>query len=284
VAGLAFPVEIDSAAVAIDGARVALDRLRLRAGALNASGEYRYEPAAARVHQFRLVADNAAGADLESLLAPALRRRGGLLTRALRFGRAPLPDWLAQLRAEGSIAFGVFSLGGVDLHRVRARVTWDGTQVALDRVEAALGESRIQGAAAINLRGRSPSYRFHGKWRGVSWQSGSMEAEGIVAASGMGVELLENLRSSGIFQGKSVALPEAADEAAVRGAYELEWTAAGPRVRFAGLHLTLGEDHYTGRGHTTADGRLVIDLTSGARELRMSGTLARLAPETIPAP
>jgi hypothetical protein len=40
-----------------------------------------------------------------------------------------------------------------------------------------------------------------------------------------------------------------------------------------------GDETYTGRGATQDDGRLAILLTSGAKELRMSGTLAKLKVE-----
>jgi hypothetical protein len=213
-----------------------------------------------------------------------LRRRGSLLARALRIGRRSVPEWLAQLRAEGSVAFGALSLGGVDFERVKAHATCDGVQIALAGLEGRLGQSRIDGGASINLQGPVPGYRVHARWRDLEWQSGSLEAQGILVSRGTGMELVGNLRSSGVFHGKSVALPEAGDEASVRGAYELNWAPAGPRIRFAGLRLTLGGDHYSGQGRSTADGKLIIELASGARELRMSGTLARLAPDVTTEP
>ena len=45
------------------------------------------------------------------------------------------------------------------------------------------------------------------------------------------------------------------------------------------MSLRTEDETYTGRGATQDDGRLLILLTSGAKEMRMSGTLAKLKVE-----
>ena len=55
--------------------------------------------------------------------------------------------------------------------------------------------------------------------------------------------------------------------------------ANGSRLRLTGLNLRTGDETYTGRGATQDAGRLAILLSSGAKELRMSGTLAKLKVE-----
>ena len=42
------------------------------------------------------------------------------------------------------------------------------------------------------------------------------------------------------------------------------------------LNLRTDEDTYIGRGATQEDGRLLVVLSSGAKEMRMTGTLAKL--------
>ncbi len=54
VDGLADPVRIQSAAVVSSGARVVVSRLRAKAGTIAFTGEYRFEPNAARPHRFRV--------------------------------------------------------------------------------------------------------------------------------------------------------------------------------------------------------------------------------------
>jgi hypothetical protein len=47
-------------------------------------------------------------------------------------------------------------------------------------------------------------------------------------------------------------------------------------LRFTELELATAEEALTGRGETQADGRLVLILSNGSREMRMTGTLAKL--------
>jgi hypothetical protein len=42
------------------------------------------------------------------------------------------------------------------------------------------------------------------------------------------------------------------------------------------VNLRAGDESFTGRGTTQDDGRLMIVLTNGTREVRMSGPLAKL--------
>jgi hypothetical protein len=48
--------------------------------------------------------------------------------------------------------------------------------------------------------------------------------------------------------------------------------------------LRADEEVYTGRGATQDDGRLVIVLSNGAKEMRMSGTIAALKVEDTARP
>ena len=50
----------------------------------------------------------------------------------------------------------------------------------------------------------------------------------------------------------------------------------GPLWRFSELQRVPGDETYTGQGATQPDGRLPIQLTSGSKEMHMSGTSAVL--------
>jgi hypothetical protein len=69
------------------------------------------------------------------------------------------------------------------------------------------------------------------------------------------------------------ALP---DLESVSGAYDLVWNQAAPILRFTELQLVAGDETYTGQGATQTDGRLLFQLTSGTKEMQVSGTLAEL--------
>jgi len=197
----------------------------------------------------------------------------------------PVPEWMASRRAEGSLSFGSLTVAGIEFARVRTSIVWDGTAIELSGLQGQMGVARVDGGGGtIGFRGGGPVYQLFGKWTGVDWQAGSMAGESIIRTSGSGLELLANLRSSGIFHGNGLIVAPAGDPARVTGAYEVRWSDSGPRIRLAALRVSTPTEAYTGRGRTTVDGRLLVELTSGERELRMTGTLAKLNMETPSVP
>jgi hypothetical protein len=282
VPGLADPLEIASARVRIDGPRVVLDRLDAQAGKIALAGEYRYDPEAVRPHRLRLHAVQLDAADLEDELAPVLRHSPGLIARAL--GRSAVPDYLRQLKLEGSLQIDTLQLGSARLDNLRARLLWDVTRVDLTAIQAHMEHASVAGALEVNLRGRSPAYTFTGKLSGLGWQSGTLDAEGTLETSGTGSQLLANLKSDGTFNGTGLDFGTLAPWRSASGTYALSWIQASPRIRLSDLRLRTEDETYTGRGATQEDGRLLIVLTNGAREMRMTGTLASVRVDDTPRP
>ncbi|HLI85920.1 MAG TPA: hypothetical protein VKV17_18545 [Bryobacteraceae bacterium] len=237
VPGLSHPLEIRSARVGIDGRRVALDHLVARTGAISFSGEYRYEPGAHRPHRIRLRAETLAAADLEAELLPTLHPGASLLARAL--GRGGTPEWLRQRHVEGTVQIGDFEADAIHLKNLRARVVWDAARVNVAAFDARLDRATIEGTLAGSLSPRAPSYELTAKVTGLAWQGARMDAEGTLRTSGIGPQLLANLR-------------------------------------LIDLSLRTDDGVYVGRGATQDDGRLLIVLTNGAKQMRMSGSLAAL--------
>jgi hypothetical protein len=277
VPGLADPLVIASARAQIDGARVVLDRVEAQAGKVAFTGEYRYEPGAARPHRLRLRAEELDAADLEAEFMPTLSRGASLIARAL--GRVAVPDWLKQRAVDGTVQIDDLLLAGRRLENVRARLVWDVARVEFDGIQAKLDRAAITGKLAVNLRAARPSYKLTAKVKGLDWQSGKLDADGTLETSGTGSQLLANLTSEGIFTGAALDFGMLAPWRSVTGSYSLAWFEAAPRLRLTGLNLRTEDDTYTGRGATQEDGSLVILLTSGAKEMRMSGTLAKLKVE-----
>jgi len=272
VPGLADPLQISSARAQIDGARVVLDRIDAQAGTVAFTGEYRYEPGVPRPHKLRLRIPELDAADLEAELMPTLRS-SNLIARAL--GRA-LPDWLREREVDGALQIDSLLLAGWRLENVRARLLWDVARVQLEGIEARLDRAAISGKLEIALRGSRPSYKLDAKVRGVDWQSGKLDAEGILETFGTGTQLLTNLTSEGAFMGSAVDMGTFVPLRSVSGAYNLAWSQGFPRLRLTSLNLRTDDETYTGRGATQPDGRLVILLTNGSKEMRMSGSLAKL--------
>src|SRR5580704_6966053 len=131
VDGLAEPVKVQSAAVSLSGKRVTVNRLKARVGEIAFTGDYRWEPAAVRPHKFHLTIPKADASELQSVLAPAMVRDRGFFARTLRFGDAPVPDWLKARRADGAVVIGALTFGDTQVHVDTARLLWDAAQVRL---------------------------------------------------------------------------------------------------------------------------------------------------------
>jgi len=272
IAGLTDPLEIASAHAQIEGARVALDHLQAHAGPLEFTGDYRYEPHTARPHRPRLRMAEADAAAIEAELAPTLVR-GGLIARALR--RTALPAWLKQWNVDGSVQIDDLTLAGSHLEGVRAHVLWDAGRAQLDGLQARLDHATLGGQLAVDLRGSHPSYKLTARVKGLSWQSGKVDGEGVIETSGTGAQLAANLTSEGIFTGAALDFGSLTWRS-VSGSYQL-----GPRLRLTGLKVRTDDETYTGRGTTMEDGRMVIVLNNGTKDVRMSGTLARLKVDEV---
>ena len=272
---LADPLRIESASAQIDGRRVVLDHLRASVGRIEAQGEYRYEPDLQRPHRVRLQFAELDAGELERVLAPVLRR-GGLIQRAFRFGKAPEPDWLHKLHVDGTLQAGALKVGGTQVDRLRARLMWDALKVELANIQAGLDHGSITGALAVNLRGIRPSYRLDSRLRAMEFRSGKIDTETVLQTSGTGLELLENLKAEGTFSGRAMEFAELPPLKTVSGAFKFAWRAKAPRLELTDLQLATGAELFTGKGAIQDDGRLLVQLSSGAKEMRVSGTLAQL--------
>src|SRR5262249_25868507 len=101
IPGLADPLQLSAAHAVLDGPRVVLDRIEGQAGKIAFTGDYRYQPNAARPHWVRLHAEEVDAADLEAELMPTLTRSSSLIARAL--GRSAVPDWMRQRSVDGTV-------------------------------------------------------------------------------------------------------------------------------------------------------------------------------------
>jgi hypothetical protein len=274
VPGLANPVELASARAQIDGKRVLIDHMDAKTGKLAFAGDYRFDPKAARPHRLRLRAGEVDAATLEDELLPSLRRNPGLIARAL--GRASVPAWLRQRGVEATVSIDDLSLAGSHLEGVRSHLLWDSTRVEVTELHARLDQGTITGKLDMNLRGARPSYRFSGKLKGLNWQGGKLDGEGEIATSGTGSQLLTNLSSEGSFTGAGLEFGPAGAMRSVAGQYQLVWAQDSPKWSLTNLSIRTEDDTYTGKGASQDDGKLSVVLNSGSKEMRMSGTVARL--------
>jgi len=276
VPGLTDPLELGSANAQIEGARVALDHIQAQVGTNAFVGSYSYEPGVLRPHRLRLRAPKLDAAALEAEWMPTLRRDPGLLARAL--GRNTLPDWLKYRGVDGNIQVDDLAIAGAHLQNVRAHVLWDEARVEFEDVQAKLDKASITAAVLVNLRGARPLYRMDARVKGLNWQAGKLDGQGVVETSGTGLQLVTNLTAEGTFTGSGFDFGGLTGRA-VAGNYSLAWGLAAPRLRLSALNLRSDDGMYTGRGATQDDGRLIVVLTDGVKEVRVSGPWDKLKVE-----
>jgi hypothetical protein len=110
-----------------------------------------------------------------------------------------------------------------------------------------------------------------------------VDAEGVIDTAGSGAQLLSNLTSQGSFTATGADLGFIPSARTLAGKYNLEWWQSAPRLRLTAVNLRTADDSFTGKGSTEEDGRIVVLLSNGSKEVRVSGTLANLRlEETAP--
>jgi hypothetical protein len=276
VPGMADPLQLASANAQIEGARVVLDHVQAQAGNSAFTGSYTYEPGAARPHRVRLRAAKLDAAALEAEWMPTLRRNPGLIARAL--GRSNLPDWLKQYGVDGNIQVDDLLIAGAHLSNLRTHVLWDVARVQFEDLQAKLDKTAISGALVVNLRGTRPTYRLDANVKGLNWQAGKLDGLAAVETSGTGLQLVTNLTAEGTFTGSGLDFGGLTGRS-VSGSYSLAWGLTTPKLRLTGLNLRSDSGIYAGQGGTLDDGRLVVTLTDGTREVRVSGPWDKLKVE-----
>jgi hypothetical protein len=276
VDGLADPVRIQSAsvsaAVSDEVQSVAVTRIRARVGAISFGGEYRWgsegDAETAQPQRFRLQIADADGSEIERLLQPTISREGGLLARTLRLGAAgAMPDWLTQRNVEGTVSVRALKLADARLSIASARLEWDGTSVNLSAIQGQVADASLSGELRVDLAGRTPVYAFAGKLDNLSYKGGRLDFAGKASANGNGPALWASIKADGTLRGRAIEFSPDAEFRRVAGRFQVSMTAAGPRWKLSGLELTQGSDSYSGEGATQADGRLVLDLSSGGRQV-----------------
>ncbi len=99
---------------------------------------------------------------------------------------------------------------------------WDGSQVRLAGLDAAVDDTQIAGDLTIDLSGRAPRYRFDGKARDVAYKgAGALDFDGSLATEGTGVDLIANAHAEGSLRGQSIAFNPDADFRTVAACFEL---------------------------------------------------------------
>lgn len=268
VAGVAEPLRIASAAVTLDGDRSSVAKIRGRFGDIHITGDYHHDPASPRGDRLKLEIAEAGLSDLEQVMMPTLSRPQGLLARfSLR--KAPPPDWLRNRRLEGSVTIDKL-VSGDQVWKVTSRLAWDGTSVKLTNLEASDGDAEAAGQISVDLAGAAPRYRMNGKIDDLEYKGGSLSLEAAVNARGIGVDLMTSARAKGTFAGTDIAFSPDAQFRNISGNFE--WTPEA-RLQLTAIQAAQGLDVFSGQGSSQADGHVLLDLSTGRRQVHFTGAL-----------
>jgi hypothetical protein len=276
---LSQPVAITSAHVRLDGAEIQMDHLKVRAGGMDAEGDYRYVPGAVRPHQFHLSTAAADLAQIEALFRPVLERNTNLIDLALSLGRTRVPDWLHELHMEGAIQADTVGVAGSVMRRVRSRVLWDGTQVMLPDLQARLVQGTVAGRVAVDLRDAMPRYIVSAKVKGLEWRNGSVAGSLHLDTSGMGLDTLANLKLDGAFEAGDIDGTPLGTLDHVAGTYALSWSGAAPKIRLTQLRIENSDGEiWTGSGGSQGGaGEVLLQLSNKGRQVSLAGSLTEPA-------
>ena len=217
----------------------------------------------------------AAIADVESLLAPAMRRDEGFFARTLRLRRAQPPNgWRIEKRKARS-GSATLTAGDTIARGVRSRVVWDGGSFNWRRRKAVWKRLRSKATGMIDITKSEPQYKLLGRVQNVAWKNGKVDLEGSLQTLGSGLDLLLNLRGEGTFQAHGVVLSPDQTVRAATGDFALIHYASGPQFKLSDVQASLGTERFTGDGITLADGRLQMELASANRTVRVNVDSAR---------
>jgi hypothetical protein len=268
----AQPIHVLDADASIDSDGAVVKHLSMTVGGIAAQGEYRYETGAKHPHRFRIWLPSADAEDLEAVLVHALSR-GSILAYAFNFGRVPEPGWLHNMHAEGSIEAGLLAFAGTRVAGMKTNLVWDGTDVNLTGLTGRLADGTFAGDATIHLAGRQPRYEMNGTLLGLPWQGGTLTATGALTTSGMGVDLLSNLKAEGTFTGRKLEIAPLNPWDSVEGRFDFAVARTTPKLRLSMLNIQSAGTRWTGAGETLDSGQIVVKVADGARHMEASGAL-----------
>jgi hypothetical protein len=279
IPGVASPVRLASAAVDMKRGQIQMTGIRARAGSLRMEGSYRFDPAAVHPDSLHLDFRELKLAELERLVLPTLSREEGFLARTFRLRKERLPAWLADRKLTATIRVWSLLNGDAPMGSLQTRLLWDGPKVVLSDVDWRQDQMRASGEVALNLAGAAPAYHLTGSVENMDYRNGLLDIDGELETSGVGPSLLLNARSTGTFEGQDIMLSPDTLVGQITGSYRIASTAGIPRLLLSDLQVTQGLDTMAGQGSSQPDGRIVLELTSGRRQVRLTGMLLPIHPD-----
>jgi hypothetical protein len=273
--GLALPLKHAQGHAVFTATTFDLPRFSATLGQQTLYGSYHYSLLAKRPERVHFDLPSADLSQLEAALAPALRQEG--FFAHLPFTRRSIPVWLADRNLEGDIAIGHFSVNQTAVGSLSARFLWQGTNVQFTGLQLHLAQGLVKATGTVDLASNAPRCRFSATVGGFPWGGGVLSAEGQLQTSGTGLDSLRNLHARGSFAGEDVSLSAANAFSQIAGAFDFSFADGWPDLRLSKLQATQDDEDWSGEAASRSDGKLLIDLENGERQLHL---VSALTPET----
>jgi len=169
--------------------------------------------------------------------------------------------------------------GDAPLGQLQAHLTWDGPKIDVSSFDLHLDSMHAAGALTVSLDKVQPAYHVTGSLENMEYRGGQLGLEGALDTSGLGDSLLINVQSEGTFEGREIALGPDAQVHEISGAYRVAPVSGVPRLSLSNLQVAFGQDNLVGQGSSLADGRIILELMSGRKPVRLTGMLLPVHPE-----
>jgi hypothetical protein len=210
-------------------------------------------------------------AAVDQLLAPTLGPQD--FFSRFRFGPRSLPSWLAHRNIEADVSVGQLSIVGNELGPARAHIIWAGPVINGTAIRVDLPQGAIVASGSVNLSNVHPRYSVSGEASGLPYKGGFVDISGRLTSSGQGADVLANLRASGDFDGQDLEATDDVNFTSISGQYTFSVESGRPSLRLTGVSAQQLDETWHGAGASDKDGSLVLQLTSGTRQLRVSSSL-----------
>jgi hypothetical protein len=274
--GVALPVHDVSAHVLLNAGDVNVPRFSGSIAGARISGEYRYRSRPSPSERIFVQTSTADVSQLDKLFSPALGPQD--FFSRFRFGRRSLPSWLASRHMEGEAVVQHVLAAGVPLGSLRAHFDWAGPVVQITQMQLRMPGGRLSANGSLNLTNVRPRYSFTGDLIDYPWKGGLLNVTGTLTTSGLGSDVLQNLRVSGDFGALNVDATEDVTLSKFSGRYALSLDSGWPDLRLTDVVAEENRESWQGTGTTDKDGNLTLELANGARERRIVSTLDVMPP------
>lgn len=282
IPGVAAPLRFTSASVEMKNSGIHIDHIRAHVGLVKIEGEYRYDPDAGRPHRIRIHVAEIQLAEIERLMLPTLRRNESFLARTFRLRKETLPAWLQEREVDGSIQVDSLLDGDSPVGAFRAHLVWDGPSLVLSNADCRLGGMHATGKITLSVDQRAPVYHLAGTIENLDYRNGQLDVDGELDTSGLAESLLLNVRSEGTFEGRNIELGPDAAMHEISGSYRVASAFGLPRLTLSNLQVVQGADNLSGQGSSQPDGHIILDLTTGRKQIRLTGMLLPMHTEPRP--